>query len=221
MRSLTKLIGLAESEPPYMATFDNRRLRAESWRSFEIARLLLQRPFELYVVSRPFNHFPQELCLRFGLNWIMDRQPGGGSTGTAPPYDDLVEDVWAVLTLLSRRLVIPAFEVRTLYGNHGGTTRADSFHGDVPSPTAAVGDFSNWGIRVSRAERIGRTVNVVEHPAPPLSVDMDALQNAFLSLPGSQYGKELLQAARAYSSALDSTARTCVSVACFGCLEPY
>jgi hypothetical protein len=42
------------------------------WRHFEMARLLLGRPFEVYVVSRPFNAFPQELCLRFGVNWIWD-----------------------------------------------------------------------------------------------------------------------------------------------------
>src|SRR5258706_9502720 len=80
--------------------FYNRKVSTGEWRSLEMARLLLHKPFELYVVSRPFNGFPQEICLRFGLNFIWEHQSGGGSIGSAPPYDDLVEDVCAVLTLL-------------------------------------------------------------------------------------------------------------------------
>jgi hypothetical protein len=54
-----------------------------------MARLLLQQPFELYVVSRPFDAFPQELCLRFGLNLIWKHQSGGGSIGRTQDYTDL------------------------------------------------------------------------------------------------------------------------------------
>ena len=41
----------------YSGELYNLRVGASSWRSFEMARLLLQRPFELYVVSRPFERF--------------------------------------------------------------------------------------------------------------------------------------------------------------------
>jgi hypothetical protein len=173
-----------------------------SWRALQMARMLLQRPVELFVVSRPFNQFPQELCLRFGLNWDWQHQAGGGSTGTAPPYDDLVEDLCAFITLLSRRLVVPAVESRVSFGHDAETKRLGSFRNDVPSPMIGLGNLSGLGLRVSRAERTAGAVALVDHTPPALGVDPSALEHAFSSLCRSSYAREILQAARAYSSAL-------------------
>lgn len=182
--------------------FYNSSVGVGTWRSFEMARLLLERPFALYVVSRPFDRFPQELCLRLGLNWIMEHQPGGGSIGSSPPYDELVEDICAVLTLLSRRLVIPAFEARVLFSRDREDMRADSFRYDVPSPILGLGNVGSRGLRLSRSERKDGTVTIVEHTPPALRVDSGALERAFLSLSQGQHASGIIQAARAYSSAL-------------------
>jgi hypothetical protein len=175
-----------------------------SWRSFEMARLLLLRPFELYVVSRPFNSFPQELCLRFGINYEWDRQPGGGSVGTTPPYDDLVEDICAFLTVLSRRLVVPVFETRLTSARRDeySSMRSDSFSYDHPSPIIGLGNVSSLTLRTSRYVTTGSEGSFVEHTPPPLGVDRDVLQNAFISLSQSKYASAIIEAARAYSSGL-------------------
>jgi hypothetical protein len=182
--------------------FYNRAASAGSWRSLEKTRLLLQQPFELYVVSRPFNAFPQELCLRFGLNLIWEHQSGGGSIGRTPDYDDLVEDVCAVLTVLSRRLVVPVFEARVLARIESTSPRSDSFGYDSPSPIIGMGNLGSRVLRTSRAEGVGGAVTIVEHTPPPLGVDSNTLQGAFLALSRSQYAAGIVQAARAYSSAL-------------------
>jgi hypothetical protein len=182
--------------------FYNRSASSSAWRSLEMARLLLQRPFELYVVSRPFNAFPQELCLRFGLSLIWDHQPGGGSIGTAPPYDDLVEDICALLTLLSRRLVVPALETRVLSKPDSKSMRSDSFQYDHPSPIIGLGNLRSRTMRTSRSDvSVGKGA-IVEHTPPPLGVDGNTLAGAFFSLAQSECASAVLQAARAYSSAL-------------------
>jgi hypothetical protein len=182
--------------------FYNRAQMSHTWRSFEMARLLLQRPFELYVVSQPFNSFPQELCLRFGVHYEWDHQPGGGSVGTVPPYHDLVEDVCAVLTLLSRRLVVSVLEVRITSTRRGGYAMwADSFNYDHPSPIVGLGGLHGMTLRTSRYEITGGGGTFVEHTPPPLGIDSDTLQKAFISLAQSNYASAILEAARAYSSA--------------------
>jgi hypothetical protein len=107
-----------------------------------------------------------------------------------------------VLTLLSRRLVIPAFEARVLFGSDREDTRADSFRYDVPSPMLGLGNAGNPGLRVSRSERKDGAVTIIEHTPPALRVDSSALERAFLSLSQGQHASGILQAARAYSSAL-------------------
>ncbi len=149
--------------------FYNRRGMPGSWRSFEMARLLLLRPFELYVVSRPFNSFPQELCLRFGVNYEWNHQSGGGSIGTTPPYGDLVEDVCAVLTLLSRRLVVPVLEVRVTSARRDEySMRTDSFNDDHPSPIVGLGHPRGRTLRTSRFVTTGDEADFEEHTPPPL-----------------------------------------------------
>src|ERR1022692_4522734 len=182
--------------------FYNRTVSAGSWRPLEKTRLLLQQPFELYVVSQPFNAFPQELCLRFGLNLIWKHQSGGGSIGRTPNYDDLVEDVCSVLTLLSRRLVVPVAEARILSRVDSTSLRSDSFYYDSPSPIIGIGNFGSRVLRTSRAEGVGGTLTIVDHTPPALGIDSNALKIAFLALSKSQYASGILQAARAYSSAL-------------------
>lgn len=49
----------------------------DDWRQTEMSRLLLSSPFELYVASRPFESFPQELCFRLGLRTDWTEQAGG------------------------------------------------------------------------------------------------------------------------------------------------
>src|ERR1035441_143442 len=48
--------------------FFNRTVIASDWRKSDVTRMLLRAPFELFVVSMPFDAYPQELALRFSVD---------------------------------------------------------------------------------------------------------------------------------------------------------
>jgi hypothetical protein len=87
----------------------NRKVQAPGWRKSDATRILLKQPIRLLVASRPFDTYPQELCLRLTLGFVTEQATAG--TGTASriflPDEDIVEDFCAVLSLLSRRLISP------------------------------------------------------------------------------------------------------------------
>jgi hypothetical protein len=65
-----------------------------------------------------------------------------------------------------------------------------------------MGNIGGRALRTSRAEGVGDAVTIVEHTPPALGVDSAALESAFMALSRSPYATGILQAARAYSSAL-------------------
>src|SRR5215813_13867667 len=89
----------------------NRRVLTYDWRKSDVTRVLLRSPFELFVVSRPFHSYPQELALRFGVDYAKE-ESGNNFTSTFLPDDEVVEDLCAVLTLLARRLITMVVNTR-------------------------------------------------------------------------------------------------------------
>jgi hypothetical protein len=81
----------------------NRRVLTTDWRKSDITRVLLRTPFELFVASRPFDAYPQELCARLKLAYVT--QEDDLSAGTFLPDDEVVEDLCSILSLLARRLI--------------------------------------------------------------------------------------------------------------------
>ncbi len=85
--------------------FYNRNVVASDWRKSDVSRILLERPFPIFVTSRPFESYPQELCVRVALDFVTEA--GGSPTmrafRTFLPDSDVIDDLCAVLTLLSRR----------------------------------------------------------------------------------------------------------------------
>jgi hypothetical protein len=70
----------------------------------------------LFVVGHPFDAYPQELCLRLGLDYVTEPDgaalESGASLVTLLPDEDIVEDFCSIVTLLSRRLVSPIVKVQ-------------------------------------------------------------------------------------------------------------
>jgi hypothetical protein len=57
--------------------FFNRRVETYDWRKSDIARLLLDSPALIFVARRPFDSYPQELCVRMALSSVTEeRGPG-------------------------------------------------------------------------------------------------------------------------------------------------
>src|SRR6185295_12558993 len=72
----------------------NSRILASDWRKSDVKRVLLLSPFELFVTSRPFDAYPQELCLRFPLDYCNEVAEADGVSFRRMflPDDEIVED---------------------------------------------------------------------------------------------------------------------------------
>src|SRR5664279_5360768 len=62
------------------AEFFNRTVIAADWRKSDVTRILLLGPFELFVASMPFDSYPQELALRFSVDYVTERTETSLST---------------------------------------------------------------------------------------------------------------------------------------------
>lgn len=65
-----------------------------------------------------------------------------------------------------------------------------------------LGTLRGRTLRTSQSVTQGGEVSFVEYTPPPLGIDRDALQNVFISISQSKFASAILEAARAYSSAL-------------------
>ena len=68
------------------------------------------------MISRPFDAYPQELCLRFRLSYETEKGAERASfIRILLPDDEIVEDLSSILTLMARRLIVPAGKTREQY----------------------------------------------------------------------------------------------------------
>jgi hypothetical protein len=113
--------------------FYNRKVQTWDWRKSDVARILLDQPFSIFVTSRPFDSYPQELCARMTLNFVGEDggAPNARHSITFLPDDDVVEDLCAVLSLLSRRLVSTITKTRE---KHDDPDTPHWFPSDMPMP---------------------------------------------------------------------------------------
>ncbi|MFZ1101817.1 MAG: hypothetical protein WAN86_02915, partial [Hyphomicrobiaceae bacterium] len=187
--------------------FYNRKVTTFDWRKSDATRLLLAKPFSLQVASRPFDSYPQELCMRFTVGFETEQTshtqlPGSTFTSTFLPDEDIVEDVCAVLTLLSRRLITTV--VKTMQ-TPGIIPPTQSWPLQSPVPMPIVGSFKvgAWPRRplTITTTMSGQTVTFNE--PPPVGVDHEAL-GVFLADLGRREGAQgIVYAAKQYKTALE------------------
>jgi hypothetical protein len=101
--TLSRIRSLAD----YTIAMLESSFRKRHWRKSDLSRILLERPFPIFVASQPFDSYPQELCVRVTLNFVTETggSPAMRGSITFLPDSDVIDDLCAVLTLLSRRLV--------------------------------------------------------------------------------------------------------------------
>src|SRR5271166_6580374 len=111
----------------------NRNVKTFDWRKSDATRVLLQQPFQIFVVSRPFDTYPQELSARVTLDFVTEASDATliKSSTTFLPDTDVIEDLCAVLTLLSRRLISPVAKTREI---HNDPDAARWYQSEIPMP---------------------------------------------------------------------------------------
>jgi|SRR5579871_427415 len=126
----------------------NSRVITANWRKSDVTRVLARSPFELFVVSQPFDAYPQELCLRGKLGYVTEQSADQNLSfrSTFLPDDEIVEDLCSVLSLLARRLIVPIVSTRQIYGDEN--KGLGSFGTDWPYPLLDV-RYTSWKRRLA------------------------------------------------------------------------
>jgi len=198
----------------------NARVLAADWRKSDVTRVLSGAPFELFVISRPFDAYPQELSLRFSLNYEIEKAETERASFSRIllPDEEIVEDLCSVLTLLARRLIVPAGKTREQYGNDH--PELGSFGRDLPLPLTDVRP-TIWKPRQSVMVIKGPDEQeVISFQPPPVEVFPDLLNTFLTKLPSLPEAQRIVRAARLYREAMelietrpDSTYQLLISMA--------
>jgi hypothetical protein len=178
--------------------FYNRKVVTFDWRKSDMTRVLLEHPFPLFVTSRPFDSYPQELCVRIPLNFV--REEAGRGSRVFLPDDDVVEDLCAILSLLSRRLVSVVAKTRE---KNDASYTARWYKADIPMPILDHAKVDAWPRRPGTILTSLKGQEFKSNDPPSVGVDPDALSKFLIELPSVPNAEQIVHAARLYKSALE------------------
>ena len=178
----------------------NGKVHTFDWRKGTATRLLLTFPFELTVVSQPFNDYPQELALRFKVQEVTETK--GKTSFMYTPDDEIARDFAALLSLLCRRLITIAAKVRESHP-HDLNDYPAVFR-DWPVAFTSSLKLISWQRQPSSVLYGAKGVEeIIDYNPSPKSVDPDYLKGIFLALPNLDHAKSIVLSARRYALALE------------------
>ena len=181
------------------AEFFNSTVIGADWRKSDVTRILLETPFELFVVSMPFDGYPQELALRFALDYTTEKS--GNAQSTFLPDEEIVDDLCALLTLLARRLIAPVVKTKEQADYQHQTF--SSFFCDRPMPLLPMPQFPAWRRRPASIMIGLHDQRVMSYDPPPVGVDPEALRGVLTALASNKNAEVLLNAARLYKTGME------------------
>jgi hypothetical protein len=181
----------------------NRRVGTADWRKSDITRVLLREPFELFVASRPFDDYPQELCARLKLSYVTEKQESRGVDFISNflPDNEIMEDLCSILSLLARRLISVGGKVRERRAERD--TVLGSYGWDAPTPVLNIAGFAVLRRRPISIITSREGQRVEFHNLPPTGVDDEALREVLLKLPHLPAVEQIVHACRLYQTALE------------------
>jgi hypothetical protein len=182
--------------------FYNRKVETFDWRKSDVTRILLDQPFLIFVTSQPFDSYPQELCVRMTLNSVTEEggAPNGRGIRMFLPDEDVIEDLCAVLSLLSRRLVST---VTKTIEKHNPESTPRGLPSEVPIPILDHMKVVAWRRRPISVITGWTSQEFKSNDPPPVGVDPHALRKFLTELPGRPEAQDIVHAARIYKSALE------------------
>ena len=173
------------------------------WRKSSITRLLLRKPFLLFVSSQPFDRFPQEICLRARMKYRTISEENVMSTFL--PSDEIVRDISSILSLLTHRLVSNYGKIRerhTVNLKEYGTDYRKYFQ-DFPQPIFGECNSITWKHRGFSIIYGANETTVKEYNPPPQPILDKVIQSIFVRLPKWNMFEVFVRVARIYQQALE------------------
>ncbi len=180
----------------------NRNVLTADWRKSDVTRILLRTPFELFVASQPFAHYPQELCVRLILDYVTEEAQAENATFSQIflPDEGVIEDLCSVLSLLSRRLITPVAKTRE---RHKTGPALGSYGIDLPTPIIGRSQVTAWKRRPATVITGIGEQRLIDNDPPPVGVDPEALATVLKGLATLVNAKEIIHASRLYRTALE------------------
>jgi hypothetical protein len=179
----------------------NGNVLTSDWRKSDVTRVLLTSPFSLYVVSRPFHDYPQELAVHISVHRVTET--AGQFSSTFFPDDVVARDLVSILCVLLRRHLTIATKVSVSVP--GGAPPQFNLPGVLPLPIVKATVDSAWpkhpiGVMTDGQGR----VTLDDYNPPPLPVDSKKLSevlSAIANLPRRE-AEAFVLASRLYAQAL-------------------
>jgi hypothetical protein len=180
----------------------NRKVITADWRKSDVTRILLNDPFLIFVTSRPFDSYPQELSVRMTLNFVTEEGGAPNMRGSRIflPDEDVIEDLCAILSLLSRRLISAVTKTRQKLDDESTPRGLPS---EVPMPILGHTKVNAWRRRPVTIITGWTSQEFRSNDPPPVGVDPQALGKFLIELPGMRNAQDIVHAARQYKSALE------------------
>ena len=167
------------------------------WSKSNVARILLQRPVELLVASRPYDDYPQELVLRFVTSFVTESE--GKVSHRFLPDQEIASDLAALLSLLCRRLITVSAKVRERYHE----SKAPPIVADFPIPVVTTAKMSFWTPRPTQFLYSLQGVQVRSYHPHPQPFNSSEIIETFLALPQLTVAPAVVRAARLYALAMN------------------
>jgi hypothetical protein len=182
--------------------FHNRKVETFDWRKSDVARILLDKPFLIFVASQPFDSYPQELCVRMTLNRVTEEAGAPNARGVRRflPDEDVIEDLCAILSLLSRRLISTVAKTRQKLDDQSTPRGLPS---EVPMPILGHTKVNTWRRRPITIITGWTSQEFRSNDPPPVGVDPQVLGKFLIELPSMRNAQDVVHAARLYKSALE------------------
>ncbi len=178
----------------------NGRVITTDWRKSEGSRFLLEKPFELTIVSQPFEDYPQEISLRFKA--FETRITKDKINHDFFPDDEIAQDICSFLCLLFRRLITVAAKVREQFPKEPGNI-PDVIR-DWPFAFVNSIEKSFWAYKKSTVVFGSKGIEKITDYNPyPKEIDPVYVEGVFRGIADSIYLEPLIYCVRLYSLALE------------------
>jgi hypothetical protein len=179
----------------------NKSVITFDYHKSEPTRWLLAKPFNLRIVSQPFNAHPQELRLVFSCSAYVTEGTEECSI-MFPPDDDIAKDLAALLTVFLRRLVTVYTKVSVTYKDMPPSMQSGDFAGPYPLPIFGDSTAASWKRMPISVLTSMRGQQIIDHNPKPVPVDGNILGHKLSAVPKLTHPESYMRAVRLYTEAM-------------------
>lgn len=178
----------------------NGEVETFDWRKSIASHYIMNSPFILIAVNDPFNHYPQELALRFVSEMVTEKREN--SSYMFFPDEEIAKDLAAILSLFCRRLITVCSKVREIH--HNQYKNEPEVVQDLPVGIINSLKISSWKHHPASVKYdLNGIIEIIDYNPQPHALSQKKLKQLFLALPNLPYAEDIIRSVRLYALALE------------------